>query len=192
MTSVRKTSWTDAPAIRRLAAAEPLFSKEDLQVVDELLAEYLADSDSGDYRFLTAVEEGRVAGFACYGPTPLTRGTYDLYWICVARGRRGRGTGRSLLQAVLRGIRRERGRLLSVETSGRPDFASTRAFYERAGLTASARVPGFYAPRDDLVIYTYALVESRRGRPAASRRRRPGGRGSRARAGRGDERSRPN
>jgi GNAT superfamily N-acetyltransferase len=177
MTSVRKTARADAPAILRLAAAEPLFSREDREVVDELLAEYLEESEPGDYRFLTAVEDGRIAGFACYGPTPLTRGTYDLYWICVARGHRRRGTGRALLQAVIRGIRRNRGRLLSVETSGRRDFAPTRAFYERAGLTATARVPGFYAPGDDLVIFTYAVRPSRTRKPSKKPPRKPAHRG---------------
>ena len=38
MTTVRKTARADAPAILRLAAAEPLFSREDREVVDELLA----------------------------------------------------------------------------------------------------------------------------------------------------------
>jgi len=177
MTSVRKTARADAPAILRLAAAEPLFSREDREVVDELLAEYLEESEPGDYRFLTAVEDGRIAGFACYGPTPLTRGTYDLYWICVARGHRRRGTGRALLQAVIRGIRRNRGRLLSVETSGRRDFAPTRAFYERAGLIATARVPGFYAPGDDLVIFTYAVRPSRTRKPSKKPRRKAARRG---------------
>ena len=166
MTSVRKTTRSDAPAILRLAAAEPLFSREDREVVEELLFDYLEDPDPGDYRFLTAVHDGRVAGFACYGPTPLTRGTYDLYWICVGRSHRRRGTGRALLQAVIRGLRRSGGRLLSVETSGRQDFAPTRAFYERAGLAATARVPGFYAPGDDLVIFTYTVQKPRRRKPS--------------------------
>ena len=170
MTSVRKTARADAVAILRLSAVEPLFSREDRQVVEELLLDFLEDPEPGDYRFLTALDQGRVAGFACYGPTPLTRGTYDLYWICVGRGYRRRGTGRALLLAVIRGLRRSGGRLLSVETSGRRDFAPTRAFYERAGLAATARVPGFYAPGDDLVIFTYTLQKPRRRQPSAKGR----------------------
>ncbi len=170
MTSVRKTARADAAAILRLAAAEPLFSREDREVVEELLLDSLEDPEPGDYRFLTALDEGRVAGFACYGPTPLTRGTYDLYWICVGRKYRRRGVGRALLQAVLRRLRRSGARLLSVETSGRRDFAPTREFYERAGLTATARVPGFYAPGDDLVIFTVAIQKPRRRKSSATGR----------------------
>jgi hypothetical protein len=40
-----------------------------------------------------------------------------------------------------------------VETSSRPDYSATRAFYERRGYTRAAVVPGYYAPGDDLVIY---------------------------------------
>ena len=47
----------------------------------------------------------------------------------------------------------EHGRLVVVETSSRPDYSATRAFYERRGYTRAAVVPGYYAPGDDLVIY---------------------------------------
>ena len=42
---------------------------------------------SSDYFFLGAfTPEEELAGFACYGPTPGTDRTYDLYWIAVIRG----------------------------------------------------------------------------------------------------------
>jgi hypothetical protein len=45
-------------------------------------------------------------------------------------------------------------RMLIVETSGRPSYASTRAFYEKRGYAEAARVRGFYAPDDDRVLFT--------------------------------------
>jgi ribosomal protein S18 acetylase RimI-like enzyme len=166
MTRVRSTGKADAAPILRIARSEPLFSKEDQEVVEELLLEFLEDPE-GDYFFLTSVEDGKVAGFACYGPTPLTRGTYDLYWICVARSKRRKGHGRALLRAVVRRIRREGGRLITLDTSGRPDFGPTRAFYEREGFKPTARIPSFYRRGDDLVIYTFVVP-----RPSAKRPRR--------------------
>lgn len=156
MTRVRPTVRADAPAILRIARAEPLFSREDRQVVEELLDEYL-DDPQGDYHFLTAVSDDKVAGFACYGPTPLTRGTYDLYWICVDRRRRREGHGLALLRSVIRRVGRRGGRLIVLDTSGQPDFAPTRAFYEKAGFQPTARIPDFYARRDDLLIFAYYL-----------------------------------
>ncbi len=162
MISVRNTAPADAPAILRLSAAEPLFSREDRQVVHELLDDYFVDDDDpAEYTFLTARLDGRVVGFACYGPTPLTRGTYDLYWICVNRRIRRKGVGRALMQGVVRRLRRAGARLLKLDTSGRKDFAQTRAFYEREGFLPSARVPGFYARGDDLVIYYRGLAPAR-------------------------------
>jgi len=169
MISVRKTIDADGGAIRRLASAEPLFSSDDREVVAELLAEYLDEPVGGDYLFLSAVTDGAVVGFACFGPTPLTRGTYDLYWICVARSHRRRGVGRALLRGVVRGVRREGGRLIVLDTSGKAAFAPTRAFYARAGFKASACVPGFYGPGDDLVMYY--LPVRRRSRPGGAGRR---------------------
>src|SRR5205809_1857885 len=52
----------------------------------------------------------------------------------------------------------DQGRLIVVETSSRADYAPTRAFYERRGYTQAARLPGYYAPGDDLVIYLKDLT----------------------------------
>jgi GNAT superfamily N-acetyltransferase len=169
MTSVRKTVPRDAPAILRLAAAEPLFSREDREVVEELLLDYLEETEPGDYRFLTAIDGGQVMGFACYGPTPLTRGTFDLYWICVSRRRRRMGYGLALLKGVVRGVRREGGRLIVLDTSARRDFAPTRAFYEHAGFQATGHIPGFYGPGDDLMMYYFPVRQSRKKRKARTR-----------------------
>ena len=164
MTSVRKTVRQDAAGVLRLAAAEPLFSREDREVVEELLFDYLEETEPGDYRYLTAIDGGRVVGFACYGPTPLTHGTFDLYWICVSRRQRRRGYGLALLKGVIRGVRHEGGHLIVLDTSARRSFAPTRSFYEAAGFKSSARVPAFYGRGDDLVMYYFPVPDSKRKR----------------------------
>jgi ribosomal protein S18 acetylase RimI-like enzyme len=45
-----------------------------------------------------------------------------------------------------------------VETSSRADYAPTRAFYESRGYTRTATIPGYYAPGDDLVVFTKDLT----------------------------------
>jgi len=50
-----------------------------------------------------------------------------------------------------------RARLIVVETAGRADYAATRGFYESRGYRPTARIPEFYAPGDDLVVYTKQL-----------------------------------
>jgi len=53
-------------------------------------------------------------------------------------------------------------RLVVVETAGRAEYAPTRAFYERRGYAAVARIPDFYAPGDDQVVYTKAITAAAR------------------------------
>lgn len=67
-----------------------------------------------------------------------------------------RGVARALV-AEMEGRLAGMARLIAVDTSGRPDYGPTRDFYEAVGYAAVARVPGFYAPGDDQVIFTKAL-----------------------------------
>lgn len=116
----------------------------------------LLDAAAGgdpDYRFLGAYAGDELVGYACWGPTPGTEGTYDLYWIVVDPARQNQGVGTALLAAVERQLVREGCRLIVVETSSRAEYAPTRAFYEGRGYTRAAVIPGYYAPEDDLVIY---------------------------------------
>jgi GNAT superfamily N-acetyltransferase len=153
MTHVRPSIETDTPAILAISRAEPLFSAEDVECVEELLEDYFDDPDEEDYTFLTADGPGEVAGYACYGPTPLTKGTFDLYWICVGPDHRRHGVGQMLLAAVEAAVQEQGGRLVTIDTSGLPAFHGTRSFYEGCGYLAGSRVPDFYGPGDDLVKY---------------------------------------
>ncbi len=88
----------------------------------------------------------------------MTTGTFDLYWICIDAGHKGQGLGKALLAKVEAEVRNSGGRMIVLDTSGRPDYAPTRAFYEHAGYTRTAVIPEFYAPDDDLVVYTRKLI----------------------------------
>lgn len=158
MIVVRPTQSEDATALLRLAGEERLFSTEEAETVAELLQAYLEQDDHDGYYFLSALDEGVLHGFACYGPTPLTQGTYDLYWIAVAEAAKGRGLGRALMERVEEQVRTRGGRMIVLDTSGRPEYAPTRAFYLRLGYAASATLPDFYAPGDDLIIFTRSLL----------------------------------
>jgi GNAT superfamily N-acetyltransferase len=158
MIVIRPTQPEDADSILRLAGAEPLFSKEEADTVAELLEAYLTQDDHEGYFFLSALDEGKLLGFACYGPTPLTQGTFDLYWIAVSSAARGQGVGRALMAHVEDEVRALGGRMIVLDTSGRLEYEPTRAFYHRIGYTQSATVPDFYAPGDDLIIFSRSLA----------------------------------
>jgi ribosomal protein S18 acetylase RimI-like enzyme len=102
-----------------------------------------------------------VAGYACFGATPLTQGTFDLYWIAVDPVLHGAGVGRALMRAVEDAVRGEGGRLLLIETASKPSYAKTRAFYIAWRCEEVARIKDFYAVGDDKVIYARRLTEAR-------------------------------
>jgi ribosomal protein S18 acetylase RimI-like enzyme len=134
-----------------------MFRPGEVSVAVELLDRALAGDT--DYRFIGAFDGDDLVGYACWGPTPGTEGTYDLYWIVVDRSRQGSGIGSRVLTQVERTLRAEGCRLIVVETSSRADYELTRAFYERRGYTRAATIPGYYAPGDNLVIYLKDLTD---------------------------------
>jgi len=125
----------------------------ELACVQELWEAYRQKGEASGYIFLVCREEGRVVGFLCFGPTPLTIGTFDLYWIAVDPAVRGQGIGHALMDRMEQEVARRDGRLILVETSGTPAYAEARRFYESCGYHYQAVVHDFYRPGDDLLIF---------------------------------------
>jgi ribosomal protein S18 acetylase RimI-like enzyme len=154
---LRDLEPADRPAVVALIRSVVIFSEDEKAVAVDVLDSYL-DHPGKDYHALGALTPlGDLLGYACYGPTPCTSGTWDLYWIAVSRGARGCGIGTKILEEVERRLVRNDARLLVIETSSRADYAPTRAFYARRGYDAAARVPDFYAEGDDRLIFARTL-----------------------------------
>jgi ribosomal protein S18 acetylase RimI-like enzyme len=166
-------SRRDRPRLAELLAATGAFSPDEVQVALSLLDVSSRTSDSeprdvlspsqaseADYEFLGAFTEDdqRLLGYACFGATPATDGTYDLYWLAVDPAAQGRGIGSALIRAVEEKLVGRGARLLVVETSSRPDYEGTRRFYARSGYHEAARVRDFYAPADDRIVLTTRLT----------------------------------
>lgn len=153
---LRRLERAHRARLEQLTRGTGLFREEEVATALELLDESLAGDE--DYRFVGAFDGDQLIGFACWGPTPGTEATSDLYWIAVDRARHGSGIGSQLLSEVERQLTVDGRRLVVVETSSRSDYAATRAFYEARGYDRTATVRGYYAPGDDLVIYTKDLT----------------------------------
>jgi ribosomal protein S18 acetylase RimI-like enzyme len=138
-----------------LIGATPEFGADDQPVAIELVDAALTGST--EYRFFVDVEDDEVRGYVCYGPTPMTQGTYDLYWIAVAPRHKGKGIGRALVRRVEDELRAAKARLVRVETEGTADYAATRGFYDALGYRVVATIPDFYRPGSDLVVYARYL-----------------------------------
>lgn len=141
-----------------MTAAQPLFRPDEVIVALDVF-----DSATGngrrrdpDYSTLAAEADGALVGWICWGPTPCTVGTYDLYWIVVSLDWQGRGVGGALVAEMERQLA-GKARLIVVETAGRADYAPTREFYAARGYQVGATIRDYYSDGDDLVTYTKVL-----------------------------------
>ncbi|MCR4415245.1 MAG: GNAT family N-acetyltransferase [Thermoguttaceae bacterium] len=147
----------DRDNVRRIVESSGFFYPAEIEVAVELVDERLAKGLSSGYYFVFAECDGRTVGYTCYGPIAATVASYDLYWIAVEQSCRGKGMGRRLLTETERLIGAAGGRRVYIETSNRPQYLPTRAFYERCGYTIEAVLKDFYAPGDDKAIFVKAL-----------------------------------
>jgi ribosomal protein S18 acetylase RimI-like enzyme len=144
----------DRDAVARIVTRVGNFTEAEINCALELVDIYLRDKEQEDYRLIVAeIQPGGIRGYACWGPTPLTRGTYDLYWIATDPASHGRGIGRALMSYVEDRVRERRARLLVTETSSRDSYVDTVRFYHRLGYEQVSRIPDFYDQGDDKLIF---------------------------------------
>ena len=151
-------SAEDKPALMRLLGATPEFKPSEVAVAEEVIDGYLADPVNSGYHILVAAEAGFVAGYLCFGPTPLTESTWDIYWEAVALTERGKGIGGALMMAAEEAIIRSSGKQALIETSGQASYEATLRFYLGCGYLEVARVPDFYSPGDAKIILRKVLL----------------------------------
>jgi ribosomal protein S18 acetylase RimI-like enzyme len=148
---------TDRDAVRAIVEDTGFFHPDEVDVALELVDDRLARGNESEYRFVFAELDSAMAGYACYGPTACTAASFDLYWIAVDPRFQRQGVGRALMTAVESRITEEGGERIYIDTSGRPQYAPTRVFYERNGFRCEARLADFYAAGDDRLIYVKVL-----------------------------------
>jgi ribosomal protein S18 acetylase RimI-like enzyme len=150
--SIRAMTQEDKSGIRQILRSTPEFNPSEVAIAEEVIDSYLRDPLGSGYHILVAEADSTITGYICYGPTPLTAGTWDLYWEAVAQDKRGQGIGSVLTKAAEKEIMRAKGRLAIVETSSTPAYENTRRFHIGRGYEIVARIPDFYAPGDDKFI----------------------------------------
>jgi len=148
----------DRQTVLSFLADTRFFRPDEIDIAREVLDAALAEGPQGHYQSFVAQVDGETVGWICYGPTPCTIGTFDIYWIGVASTWQGRGIGRVLTAFAEQAIRDRGGRLFVVETSGRETYTPTRRFYEALGYHQAASIPDFYGPGDPRVIFIKAAA----------------------------------
>jgi ribosomal protein S18 acetylase RimI-like enzyme len=134
-----------------LISRDGLFSSAEVGCALELIDAALADPPD-DYCVLVAELGGRVCGYVCYGPTPMTEGTWDLYWIVAHPDLRGRGVASALVAAMESELRSLGARRVRVETSHQDGYGAAHRFYLRHQYPEVARLRDFYREGEDLII----------------------------------------
>jgi ribosomal protein S18 acetylase RimI-like enzyme len=145
----------DPEKIRSLVRATGVFTAEEVRVAGELAQTTVDGSET--YRFLFAERGGEMLGYTCFDRIPLSKVSFDLYWIAVAPSERGTGLAAELMSRTAAFIKSKRGTQVYAETSSKEGYAAARAFYLKSGFTEAARFEDFYEPGDSKIIYRLML-----------------------------------
>ena len=147
---IHPATMDDRAGLYELLGRIDAFTADEKIVAAELIDAGIAGSV--DYDVRVACSEGRVVGYICFGPTPMTEGTYDLYWIASDPQVRGQGVGAALVRAMEAELRGRGARVIRVETSATEAYGATRGFYAALEYVEECRFRDFYKEGEDLVI----------------------------------------
>jgi ribosomal protein S18 acetylase RimI-like enzyme len=150
---IRNMTHKDKKGIMQILKDTPEFTPAEVVLADEVIDSYLFNPANSGYFTLVAEIDSKTAGYVCYGPTPITEGTWDIYWIAVDHNIQGQGIGRKLMEEAEDKIKEANGRLIIVETSSKPGYEKTNLFYQRLGYTIACRIKDFYLIGDDKITY---------------------------------------
>jgi ribosomal protein S18 acetylase RimI-like enzyme len=159
--TIRPLVAADRSGVFRILENAGNFTPEEVATALELIDEWLELGEHSGY--LTYVlesqgdENSEVLGYACFGPTPLTESTYDLYWIAVDKSKHRGGVGKRLLKFTEEEIARRGGQMLLVETSSQEAYGGTIQFYEKTGYDMVGKIKDYYKPGDDKLIFVKKL-----------------------------------
>jgi ribosomal protein S18 acetylase RimI-like enzyme len=130
------------------------FTAKEIDIAMELIDIVLKDQNQKDYTIHCMVDDqDQPDGYICYGPTPMTQGTFDLYWIAVDPNLQGKGIGSKLLGFLEDVVRGMGGRMILADTSTIPQYEKTQKFYLRNGFQEVARVADYYYPGNDRITF---------------------------------------
>ena len=145
----------DPARIGALIDATGVFSAEEVRVAAELAETTLDGSET--YRWLLAESGSELLGYTCFDHIPLSKVSFDLYWIAVSRAARGTGLAAALMAHTAKVVAAKRGTQIFAETSSREPYAPARAFYVKSGFEEAARFSDFYEPGDDKIVFRLKL-----------------------------------
>jgi ribosomal protein S18 acetylase RimI-like enzyme len=156
---IRPLIQKDRERLHAILISTRVFTSEEISVAMELIDIVLNDRKQKDYEIACMVDDrDHPIGYICYGPIPMTQGTFDLYWIVVDPGYQCQGIGSELLNYLEKEVRKKEGRMILVDTSSIPQYERSQKFYLNEGFHEVARVPDYYHPGNDRITFCKRLA----------------------------------
>ena len=156
---IRPLILEDRARLLSMLVKTRVFNSEEIDVAMELIDIVLKDQNQKDYHiFCTVGDQGQPVGYICYGPTPMTQGTFDLYWIVVDPDFQGKKIGSQLFDFLEKILRGRNGRMILADTSSTPQYGRAQRFYQQNGFQAIARVKDYYSPGNDRITFCRSLL----------------------------------
>lgn len=157
-TITRGITSNDRKAIEGILRSTDFFYEFEIQTALEIAdATISKGEEKSGYCWMKILDNDGFVAFANYAKNDFSTHSWDLFWIAVHQNSRNKKLGSILLKAVEEDIKKAGGRILWIETSGRPHYAPTEAFYKNNGYTLQASLKDFYAEGDPKQIYSKVL-----------------------------------
>jgi ribosomal protein S18 acetylase RimI-like enzyme len=151
--TIRPATPADRTRLSAALGSDAAFTADEIEVALELVDHAFAHGET-DYAVRVADLEGfPVAGYVCFGRTPMTAATYDLYWVVCHAEARGRGVATSLMEQLEIELRGRGATGIRIETGEKEGHGAARRLYHRLGYPEAARLPDFYEPGDALLVF---------------------------------------
>jgi len=148
----------DLKGIEEILRSTDFFYEFEIEIALGLAEQTVAEgAEECGYYWMKITDETGLVAFANYVKNSFSVHSWDLYWLAVHQRARHKKFGSLLLKEVEDDIRRSGGKILWLDTSGRPLYAPTEAFYIKNGYTLQASLKDFYATGDPKQVYSKIL-----------------------------------
>jgi ribosomal protein S18 acetylase RimI-like enzyme len=148
----------DRTPLHSILVGSRIFTPEEIDVAMELIDVVVKDPNQKDYQIECMVNgQDQPIGYICYGPGPMTEGTFDLYWIVVDSRYQSQGIGSKLLTFLENEVKERKGRMILIDTSSISQYERAQKLYLRKGFQEVARVPDYYHTGNDRITFCKRL-----------------------------------
>ena len=117
----RGITANDRMAIEEILRSTDFFYEFEIETALEIADQTISrGEDESGYWWMKVVDDDGFVAFANYAKDDFSTHSWDLFWIAVHQNSRNKKLGKQLLKAVEADVKKAGGKILWIETSGRP------------------------------------------------------------------------